>query len=52
MVAAISSKTAGTTGKVGGVMLDVILDSGSSVSLVKQEMLQRSRGITKVEANE
>ena len=52
LVAAINSKTAVTTGKVGGIMLDVILDSGSSVSLVKREMLWTSHGITKVEANE
>ena len=51
-MAAINSKTAVTTGKVGSVMLDVRLDSGSSVSLIKQEMLRTSQGITKVEANE
>ena len=52
MVAAVNSKTAVTTGKIGSIVLDVILDSGSSVSLVKQEMLQRARGIMQVEKDE
>lgn len=48
VVAAINSKTAVTTSKVGSVVLNVILDLGSSVSLVMEEMLQMCQGITKV----
>ena len=48
-MAAVNSKTAVTTCKVGGVMVDIILDSGSSVSLVKQEMIKGLQGMEKGE---
>ena len=49
MVAAIKSKAATTMGKVGGVDVEIMLDSGSSVSLVQQHVLS---GVTYVEAEQ
>ncbi len=35
-------------GKIGGVGVEVMLDSGSSVSLIRQEVLPRTHGIVKI----
>ena len=49
MVAAIKSKAATTTGKVGGVDVEIMLDSGS---LVQQHVLSQAQGVTYVEAEQ
>ena len=41
VVAAVKNKAATTAGSFGGVKVEVMLDSGSSVSLVRQEVLSR-----------
>ena len=41
VVAAVKNKTATTAGSIGGVEVEVMLDAGSSVSLVQQEVLSR-----------
>ena len=41
VVAAVKNKAATTAGSFGGVEVEVMLDSGSSVSLVRQEVLSR-----------
>ena len=40
-VAAVKNKAATTAGSIGGVEVEVMLDSGSSVSLVRHEVLSR-----------
>ena len=50
VVAAIKSKVATIVGIIGGVGADVMLDSGSSVSLIQQEVLERAKGVTKTKA--
>ena len=42
MVAAVRNKAAITKGRIGGVEAEVMLDSGSSVSLVRQEVLSQA----------
>ena len=39
-------------GKVGGVDVEIMLDSGSSVSLVQQHVLSQAQGVTYVEAEQ
>ena len=48
-VEAVKSKAAATEGKLGGVGVEMMLDSGSSVSLIQQEVLSRAQGIVWVE---
>ena len=50
VVAAVKSKVATIVGIIGGVGVDVMLDSGSSVSLIQQEVLERAKGVTKTKA--
>lgn len=47
-VAACKSKAAVVWGRMGGSGVEVMLDSGSSVSLVQEEVLVNARGITRV----
>ena len=47
-VAAVKSKAAIIGGELGGVRVEAMLDSGSSVSLVQSEVLQKARGIEQV----
>ena len=47
-VAAVTSKAAIIGGELGGVRVEAMLDSGSSVSLVQSEVLQKARGIEQV----
>ena len=47
-VAAVKSKAAIIGGELGGVMVEAMLDLGSSVSLVQSEVLQKARGIEQV----
>ena len=51
-VAAVKGKAAVTTGKFGGVKLEMMLDSGSSVSLVQQSVLPQARGIVQAKATQ
>ena len=48
-VEAIKSKAAATKGKLGGVGVEMMLDSGSSVSLIQQEVFSRAQGVVWVE---
>ena len=41
VVAAVKNIAATTSGSIGGIEVEVMLDSGSSVSLVRQEVLSR-----------
>ena len=47
-VAAVKSKAAIIGGELGGVRVEAMLDSGSSVSLVQSEVLQKALGIEQV----
>ena len=47
-VAAVRTKAAVIKGKVGGVATEMMVDSGSSVSIVRKEVLDQSQGITKI----
>ena len=47
-VAAVRTKAAVIKGKVGGVATELMVDSGSSVSIVRKEVLDQSQGITKI----
>ena len=49
MVAAVKSKAAVIMGELGGVKVETMLDSGSSVSLVQRGVLRQAKGIEKVE---
>ena len=49
MVAAVKSKAAVIMGELGGVEVETMLDSGSSVSLVQRGVLLQAKGIEKVE---
>ena len=44
MVAAVRSKATVITGRFGGVAAELMLDSGSSVSLVRSDLLARAQG--------
>ena len=44
MVAAVRSKATVITGRFGGVAAELMLDSGSSVSLVQSDLLARAQG--------
>ena len=48
MVAAVKSKAAVLTGEPGGVKVEAMLDSGSSVSLVQCGVLSQAQGIKRV----
>ena len=37
-----------TSGKIGGVGVEIMLDSGSSISLIRQEVLPKTQGIVKI----
>ncbi|XP_065888767.1 uncharacterized protein [Dysidea avara] len=49
-VAAIKSSATVLKGKLGGVEVELMLDSGSSVSLVQSNILQKARNVTQVAA--
>lgn len=49
-VAAVKSKAAVVWERVGGNAVEVMMDSGSTASLVHQEVLSRAQGTTHVEA--
>ena len=50
MVAAVRSKATVITGRFGGVAAELMLDSGSSVSLVQSDLLARAQGTVQVKA--
>ena len=45
-------KVAATEGRLGGVAVEVMVDSGSSVSLVRQDVLPQPENIVPVEATQ
>ena len=47
-VAAIRTKAAVMTGNVGGVRKEMVVDSGSSVLIVRKEVLNWLQGIIKI----
>ena len=49
-VAAIKSSATVLKGKLGGVEVELMLDSGSSVSLAQSNILQKARNVTQVAA--
>ena len=51
-VVAIKQKATVTTGKLGGVNVEVMLDSGSSVSLVQQNMLSKCQNTVQNNENQ
>ncbi len=44
-VAAIKTNAAVIKGEIGGIAMDMMLDSGSAVSLVRRETMKRSQDI-------
>lgn len=48
MVAAVKTKAATVKGSFGGVEIDMMMDSGSSVSLIQIGLLACAQGVTKV----
>ena len=50
MVAALKSRATVTMGRLGGVLVDLMLDSGSSVSLVQRNVRLQAQDIVQVEA--
>ena len=50
MVEAVKSRATVTTGRLGGVMMDVMLDSGSSVSLVQRNVCLQAQDVVRVKA--
>ena len=49
-IAAMRSKAMVTLGKLGGVFTEIMLDSGSSVSLVQSRVLDNARNVVPVKA--
>ena len=49
-VAVIKSKAAVITGRLGGVPVELMLDSGSSISLVQRDVLSQAQDIVRVKA--
>ena len=47
-VAAIRPNVAVTTGRLGGIGVEIMLDSGSSVSFIRNELLQETEGIVRI----
>ena len=50
MVAAVKAKAAIVWGKVGGNTVEMMLDSGSRVSLIHQDVLSQAQGTTHIKA--
>ena len=50
MVAAVRSRATVITGRIGGVTVELMLDSGSSVSLVQCNVRSQARNVVQVEA--
>ena len=50
-VAVIRPNVAVTWRRMGRVVMEVMLDSGSSVSLIRQKILSRMQGIIKIQAD-
>ena len=49
-VAAVRSKATVTTGRLGGVLSELMLDSGSSISLVRRDVLPKAQHVRRTEA--
>ena len=49
VVAAVRSKAATTRGRIGGVEVEIMLDSGSSVSLIQSTVLAGAQGVVQWE---
>ena len=49
-VVAIKPKAAATEGRLGGVEVEMMLDSGSSVSLIQKNMLSRAQDVVRIKA--
>ena len=49
-VAAVRSKATVTTGTLGGVLSELMLDSGSSISLVRRDVLPKAQHVRRTEA--
>lgn len=47
-MAAVNTKTAVIVGEMGGVKTEMLLDSGSSVSLVQEGLLLQNSGVTRI----
>ena len=50
MVAAVKSRATVITGRFGGVPVELMLDSGSSISLVQRDLLARAQDVVQVKA--
>ena len=51
-VAAIKSNVAVTMGMIGGFDAQIMLDSGSSVSLIRKEILHKAQGIDRIQSDD
>ena len=49
-VAAVKPKAAATEGRLGGVEVEMMLDSGSSVSLIQKDVLSRAQDVVRIKA--
>ena len=47
IIAAVKSEASTVRGKIGEREVDIMLDSGSSVSLLKEEVIKGMRGVVK-----
>ena len=47
-VAAVKPKTAAMEGRLGGVEVEMMLDSGSSVSLIQKDVLSRAQDVVRI----